>query len=105
MMPNSQYEENLISLLNYALDKKGVDPALYFIGTQGDEKKIDDRLCLLRDGDGRWIVLYSERGSISQKSVHYSIKEAASDFFWRLTRKDTAWVFREEWEKESGKSF
>ena len=98
-------EAKSLSLLNYALKEKGVPNGLFHIGHQGDERQLNDKLCLLKTSDGRWTVFYTERGSISQKSDHSNLNEAMVDFFWKLTRKDTPWDYREGWERDTGLSF
>jgi len=96
------FEMKMISLLRYALNKKGVSEASYFIGNDGDEVYQDDVLCLLRSSLGEWTVLYTERGIVSQRVRHPNLHGALTDFYWKLTRKDTPWDFRLAWEKETG---
>lgn len=104
-MQEATYDEKVLSLLRYALAKRGVSEHSYFIGREGEERSQTDRLCLLRAEDNHWTVLYTERGSISQSVTHSDIGEAVVDFFWKLTRKDTPWDYRAEWESETGKLF
>jgi hypothetical protein len=105
MLNEADYEYNVLSLLRYSLGKKNVPEYAYYIGDEGDENHQHDKLCLLKDKQDQWIVLYAERGNISQKIVHPFIREAMIDFYWKLTRKDTPWDFREKWETETGLSF
>jgi hypothetical protein len=37
--------------------------------------------------------------------THPSIHAAAVDFFWKLTRRDTPWDCRAEWESKTGQYF
>lgn len=101
----SEREEKALSLLKFALDQKGIDPTSYHIGKLGDEKRVNDKLCLLNIGAGKWSVLYTERGIISELSDHSSLNSAAKDFFMRLTRSKAHWAFRDAWEKKTGQKF
>jgi len=101
----SERDEKALSLLKFALDQKGIDPASYHTGKRGDERRINDKLCLLNVGDGKWSVLYTERGIISDLSDHSSLNNAAKDFFMRLTKSKAHWAFRDAWEKETGQTF
>lgn len=98
-------ETKTISLLNFALEKKGLSKNLYHVGHEGDEKQLNDKICLVKSKSDQWLVFYTERGSISQKSTHSTLNEAAMDFFGRLTRKNSFWCFRKEWEQETGQLF
>ena len=104
-MSKSEYDEKILSLLRFALGKEGIDPARYLIGKWGDERRVHDNLCLLDVGNGKWSVLYTERGIISRLSYHSSLDDAARDIFIRLTGAKLHWVFREAWEKETGQVF
>ena len=102
MRSNTGREKNLLSLLGYALERRGVSTSEYFIGNEGDERAQDEKLCLLKSATGNWFIIYIERGNVSQKVVHSSFRDAMQCFYWKLTRKDTPWDFREDWEKEVG---
>ncbi|WP_348765234.1 hypothetical protein [uncultured Salinisphaera sp.] len=95
-------ESPLLSLLQFSLDKKGISTNEYLIGELGDEKKTNDSLCLLANGD-TWIVAYAERGIISEQSVHSSLRVAIKDFYARLAITENPWTFRAEWESKTGK--
>lgn len=104
-MPNANsYEQKILSLLLYALEKEGVPENSYFIGNDGDELTQDDKLCLLNVSQGNWVVLYIERGSVSQRALHLGVREAAKHFFWKLTKPDTPWNYRSEWEIKTGQT-
>lgn len=103
MVGNSEYEENILSLLTFALEKRGINKSGFFIGEEGQEKYQNDKLCLLKSRDKKWIVLYTERGSVFQEVRHSSIRGAVQDFFWKLNRQDTPWEYRAEWEAATGK--
>lgn len=105
MIAFSKRDKNSILLLRFALEKEGVTQNSYYIGDMGDEKRLDDKLCLLKQDGGKWGVLYTERGNISQLSEHSSLNDAARDFFGRLTSAKTHWAYREDWEKETGLIF
>ena len=104
MLGEGEKEKMTLSLLRYALGRKGVSKMAYFIGVDGDENRQNDVLCLLKSPSGVWTVLYTERGIVSQKVSHPSLRDAATDFYWKLTRKDTPWDFRSEWEASTGQS-
>ena len=101
----AERDDKALSLLKFALDKKNIDPISYHIGKLGDERRINDKLCLLTAGDGKWSVLYTERGVISELSDHSSFNSAAKDFFVRLTRAKAHWAFKDAWEQETGQTF
>lgn len=92
-----------IDLLKFALQKNGVDSLSYFIGSEGDEEFQDGVLCLLEGADGRWIILYIERGLSSCLSWYSDLHDAVTSFYWKLTRVDTPWEYREDWEVETGR--
>ncbi len=104
-MSNQPFDDLAIDLLRYALVNSGVSPEDYHIGILGDERKVNDKLCLLAGPGGDWAVLYTERGELSQKSVHQETRQAVNDFYFRLVRPKGPWGFREEWEADTGQSF
>jgi hypothetical protein len=104
-MSNRHFEDLAIDLLRYALQKSGVPSDRYIIGVLGDERKVDDRLCLLAGPTGDWTILYTERGSQSEKTVHQEARSAINDFFYRLVRQKDPWSFREAWEADTGQAF
>ncbi|KZK94087.1 MULTISPECIES: hypothetical protein [unclassified Pseudovibrio] len=95
-------EAKILSLLRYSLTRKGVAKTQYYIGDEGEEYALNDAFCLLKSKNDVWKVLYIERGVPSQEAQHASFRNAVTDFYWRLIRKDTPWDFRTEWEKETG---
>lgn len=101
----SKNEIEELSLLRFALSRQGVPDNSYFIGKNGDESEQQDKLCLLQSLDGGWIVLYTERGLVSQKAQLQCIRDAMTYFYWKLTRRDTPWDFRAEWEHWSSGKF
>lgn len=104
MSSGPEYENKAISLLEFALNKKGVNSKYYYIGKKGEEFSQNDRICLLKENSG-WFVLYIERGVIGNISMHSNIRDAILDFFWRLNRVDTPWDYRSEWEEKTGQTF
>jgi hypothetical protein len=64
----SDRDAKLLSLLRYALARRGVSENAYFIGQEGQEgqeKTQNDKLCLLKMEAGSWVVLFIERGNVS----------------------------------------
>ena len=98
-------EANQLELLEFALSKKSIPKTSYYIGDMGDEGTLHDKVCLMRRRQGDWLVFYTERGGLSQKSCHSSLNDAAKDFFLRLAEPQSFWRFRDAWEKETGQSF
>lgn len=80
MAIRSEYETKLLSLLRYALKRRGVPENDYFIGDEGQERAQNDKMCLLKSSSGQWLVLYTERGNISQRVEHPSIRDGIQDF-------------------------
>ena len=99
-----EYYKKTVSLLRFALDRKGIDPASYFMGKLGDERRVNDRLCLLDASNGKWSVLYIKSGVISGLSYHSALGDAGKDFFLRLTGGEAHWAYKEAWEKEMGQT-
>jgi len=97
--------EKTLALLQFSLDRNGVNSKSYKIGKEGDEARANDQLCLLQSGSDAWVVLYAERGSISERSVHSTLNDAAKDFYWRLTNSKSHWADRADWEKATGDVF
>ncbi|WP_460252968.1 hypothetical protein [Acidiphilium sp. MT5] len=104
MSVDSDRDARVLSLLRYARARRGVSENAYFIGQEGQEKTQYDKLCLLKMKAGSWVVLFIERGNVSQRVEHPSIRDGIQDLFWKLYRKDTPWDFREDWEAETGQS-
>jgi hypothetical protein len=100
----SERGEKSLLLLRFALDRKGIDPASYFMGKLGDERHVNDRLCLLDASNGKWSVLYIKGGVISGLSCHSSLFYAGKDFFLRITGGKAHWAYKEAWEKEMGQT-
>lgn len=105
MFNDNDYNAKSLALLRYALSKKGVSKDSYYIGVEGDERSHDDKLCLLKSQGEHWLLLYVERGKVSQKVIHTSLREAIINFYWKLTQRDSPWDYRLEWEQETGDSF
>ena len=100
-------EHRIIVDLSVVLKRAGVHEDSYVIGKLGDERKVDDRLCLLSCGDGMWITLQERLASSGKKrlvrhAIHTDGIYAGEYFYWMLCRKDTPFTYYRGWHRETG---
>jgi hypothetical protein len=55
----------------------GVSEIGCFIGKEGAETSQDDKLCPVQAGHRNWLVLDTERGSVSRRVEHPALRKAA----------------------------
>lgn len=92
--------EKDISLLKYALNKKGVK-SRYFIGRKGDADDLSERFCLVENNNDTWSVYYSEHGNKNSLVNFENHRDAFKYFYCKVLEitLPTPWDFREEWEQ------
>jgi hypothetical protein len=94
-----------LSLLEFALDRSGVDRGAWAAAFSRSEiGPVDDCLCLFRQA-GAWCVEYTERGTwreIGQFPQSYD----AINFLWgMLLGRTSPYDCREAWEAQTGQEF
>ena len=95
-----------LALLKYALEKEEVDPDDYSIARRdesAEEKGYLGTICLQEQDNGEWCVFTMERGARSKAQAVFTHHHDAVNFFYmRLVGLKKIWVYREEFEKETG---
>lgn len=94
-----------ISLLKYALGVMKIDAGQFHIGFDGEEVRINDKVCLLTCRTNKWRVFYIERGCVMGEAFHSSFEYACKDFYSRLVGYRAHFEFLSEWEEETGLDF
>ncbi len=91
-------EIQYLNLLRFALDKKSVDPGIFYIGTDGSKRFGDEKINLVKTLDNSWHVFLADRGNVIELAEHQSLYRACKDFYCRLISCPSPWDFRSEME-------
>lgn len=92
-----------IPLLKYALNSSDAEHSSYFISESSNDVNfglLDDRKCLIKRADGKWVCFYQERGKKKYVAEFDNSRQAAMYFFVWIVGGPTPWDFREQWEAE-----
>ena len=98
----TEKQEKILDLLRFSLGQEGISEDEYIIGYEGDEKKLVEGYCLLASENGEWSALFVSNGEVSIRSIHENFRDAVDVFYWKVTRRETPWKYRQEWEDKTG---
>lgn len=99
-------KEKYLSILKFALEKKGVPKISYCIRQVGDSS-CNYGVCLVEGKDQYWTIENWERGKLLTTVNYSSLFYAVRDFYLLLIRHErpSPWDYLREWELETGLQF
>lgn len=105
MLSHEKRKEMALLLLKHALNKEGAIESCYKIFSKHEVINGHEIIGLQERSNNEWWVFGVLFGEIKVKAIFTHYDDAFNFFFWKITRADTPWKYREEWEKETGLTF